>query len=194
MTLDFIFALVLIIGFSAILFVISITMTTVSVVQYITFSASRNYFAAHTDPANQVQMATQKYQELISDPVIKPLLSNGWFEVLKEPNVGDLSRVEPALGAPKVNTFWGVGTSFTAKILDFNLPYFGKSDPDGTGDGSNFETYISSMLGREPTEKECWEFIANRWKAIRAISVSGGAAYSTGTSEDAYVPMEDSGC
>lgn len=194
MTMDFLFAIVLIIGLSLLLFKLSITLTTASVVQYITYSSARNYFAGHADPSNQVDQAEKKYRELIQNPVFKPLLSGGWFEILDKPDVGNISEIRPGYNTQERNQFWGVGTDFTAKLLDLKIPFFGATDPESDGSGGGFTTYLGSYLGREPTSKECWEFTKNRWQAIRNLSVSRGADYSTGTPSNGYVPVEDSGC
>lgn len=193
-TLDFLFAVILIWGFTMILLRMSLTLTTASVVQYITFASARNYFAAHSDPSVQVQMAERKYTELLQHPVFRPMFANNWFEVLEKPDIGDISKIKPGFSPGENNKFWGVGTTFVAKLLDFKLPYFGSSDPEGDGEGGGFETYISSFMGREPTSSECWQFTQERFKAIRALDTKGAASYSTGSSLNAYNPVEDSGC
>lgn len=194
LTLDFIFSMILIWGFTMLLFAVTMTLTTASIVQYITFASARNYFAAHSDPSVQLQVGEQKYSELVNNPVFKPLVSGGWFEIDSKPNIGDISKVKTEFNPADKNEFYGAGTRFVAKILDFKIAYFGSTDPEGDGSGSGFQTYIGSYLGREPSSSECWAFIQERWKAIRALSVSGGASYSTGTDNQAYKPMEDSGC
>tara|TARA_Y100001935_G_C17309780_1_gene514994 strand:+ start:1332 stop:1946 length:615 start_codon:yes stop_codon:yes gene_type:complete len=194
MTMDFLFALVLILGFTVLLFRVSLTLTTASIVQYITFASARNYFAAHADSNSQVKMAEKKYSELVGNDVIKPLLANGWFEVLDRPEVGDISTKKPEFEPAVKNTFYGVGTTFVARILQYNMPFFGSTDPEGDESGSGFSTYIGSFLGREPSAIECLEFTARRWEMIRNLSPSRGASYSSGTSGDNYFPMEDSGC
>lgn len=195
-TVDFLFALVLILGFASLMFVLSFSLSVASVTQYITFSAARNYFAGHLDQEQQEARAKAKYEELINNPIFKPLYANGWYLIDAEPQVGDHVKVKPeyeeATGG--TNKFWGVGTSFTATVLDFRIPFFGSTNPDGDGSGTGFKTYIGSYLGREPTAAECIEFTAARWTAIRNLPVSGGTAYSTGTSASGYFPMTDDGC
>ncbi len=194
MTMDFIFAIVLIMGFWMLLFAISMTLTTASVVQYVTFSAARNYFAAHASPTMQVEKAEQKYRELIENGVIRPLVKNGWFEIYDQPSVGNIAEQRPGYDTTMSNQYFGVGTNFTARILDFKIPFFGSTDPEGDGTGQGFQTFLASFLGREPTAQECWKFTAERWKAIRRLSVSNGAPYSTETEDGAYNIVEDSGC
>lgn len=195
-TVDFLFAIVLILGFASLLFVLSFTLTVASVTQYITFAAARNYVTAHLDQDTQEKRAVAKYKELIGNSVFKPLFANGWFQVDAEPNVGDQTKIIPGYVAATggVNQFWGVGTRFVAKVLDFKIPFFGSTAPDSDGSGSGFKTYMGSYLGREPSADECIQFTAARWTAIRKLTVSNGAAYSVGTSDQGYFPMTDDGC
>lgn len=195
-TVDFMFSMVLILGMSALLFVLTFTLSVASMTQYVTYATARNYAAAHIDIAAQEGRAKAKYLELLGNPVFKPLYTNGWFQVDAEPAIGDQTKVIPGWkqAAGDFNEFWGAGTHFTARILDFKVPFFGSTNPEGDGTGDGFKTYLSSNLGREPTEAECIQFTAARWKAIRNLQVSGGASYSTGTSADGYFPQTDDGC
>lgn len=197
-TVDFLFAIVLILGMSSLMFVLTFSLSIASLVQYITYAAARNYTVAHIDRDQQEARAQAKYQELIGNPVIKPLLTNGWFSVDEQITIGDLTQVVPGWQevAGDANEFWGAGTTFTAKVLDFQIPFFGSTTPDDADGqkGSSFKTFLSSMLGREPTEAECIEFTINRWNAIRNLQVNSGAAYSAGTSANGYYPMTDDGC
>lgn len=194
-TVDFVFSLVLIIGFTGLMFVLSFSLSIASVTQYLTFAAARNFAVAHMDQEQQAQRAQAKYLELLNSPILKPLYTNGWFSVDEQLTVGDQTKAIPGFANSAVNTFWGAGTNFTARILDFQIPFFGSTTPDGDdGKGSGFKTYLSSSLGREPTAAECIQFTAVRWTAIRNLQVSGGTSYSTGTSAQGYFPMTDDGC
>ncbi len=195
LTIDFMFSMVLILGLSALLFVLTFTLSIASVTQYITFAAARNYVVAHIDQATQRTRAVAKYKELTSNAVFKPLFNNGWYKVDAEPNVGDHTEIIPefAEAAREKNRFWGVGTSFTAAVLEFKIPLYGSTLPEGDGTGSGFKTYMGSYLGREPTSEECMAIVTARWNAIRNLSSSGGASYSSAGS-GTYYPMADDGC
>lgn len=196
-TVDFIFAITMLVGLTALLFTVTFTLSVASVTQYITYSAARNYQAAHITQDLQAERAKAKYEELINNAVFKPLYSQNWFKVDADPTIGDHTKVFPEYDAASdgVNTFWGVGTRFVAPILDFKIPFFGSTAPESDGSGNGFATYLASYLGREPSEEECLKFTADRWSAIRRLSVSGGASYDSGNySSDAYVPMADDGC
>ncbi|MGE0526803.1 MAG: hypothetical protein AB7G93_19665 [Bdellovibrionales bacterium] len=194
-TVDFLFALVLILGFTSLMFVLSFSLSVASLTQYITFAAARNYAVAHLDRAAQEQRAQLKYRELIENPVFTALYSNGWYQIDAQPNIGDHTQTNPEFqdATSGVNLFWGVGTTFVARVLDFRIPFFGSTAPDSDGSGSGFKTYLGSYLGREPTTQECLDFVAARWDAIRRLSGSG-ASYSSGTGGSRYYAMTDNGC
>ncbi len=195
-TVDFLFSMVLILGLSGLLFVLTFTLSVASVTQYVTFAAARNYAAAHINHATQKERANQKYKEMIDNPVLKPLYNNGWFTVGSQIGVGDhtdiIAEYKQATQGP--NKFWGVGTYFTARVLAFQIPGFGTTTPDDDGSGDGFKTYLGSYLGREPSTEECLAFTSDRWRAIRALPASGGASYSTGTGANGYFPIADDGC
>ena len=195
-TIDFIFAIVLIMGFTGVLFKLMFTLSVASLTQYITFASARNYTAAHITQDLQKERAIAKYKELISNVVIKPLYTNGWYKVDTEPTVGDIAEVVPGYQQPgdAPNQFWGSATHFNAKVLDFNIPFFGSTTPEGDGSGAGFTTFLGSYLGREITTEECLKFVAARWQKIRALQVSGGSSYSTSTSDSGYMPIADDGC
>jgi hypothetical protein len=196
-TMDFLFAFVLVMAFSALLFALTLTLTVAEVTQYITYAAARNYVAAHQSEIQQNAQATQKFNNLVGNSVFKPLYSNNWFIIDKAPNVGHLSTTlfpayqQPGPGDPDL--FWGVGVNFTAKILDFQVPFYGSTAPD-SNQGSGFKTFIASYLSREPTFDECYNFMQQRWNQIRTLTVSGGAPYSTDTTDNSAFPITDNGC
>lgn len=196
-TIDFIFAFVLVMGFGALMFSLALTLTLVEVTQYITFASSRAFYASHVAPENQERLALMKYEELTLHPAVKTLFSNGWFSIQHPPDVGNLSLKFPEYrpsDPEDPNLFWGVGTRFIARMLDFHLPFYGSTTSEGDGSGDGFNTYIASYLGREVTARECIAVITQRWKAIRALSVTNGVPYGAGTSEEGFVPTIDNGC
>ncbi len=189
----------MILGFTALMFVVTITLSMASVTQYVTFAAARNYFAATIDANQQVDLANAKYKELTDNATFRPMYNNGWFEIDKEPFVGDhLQKFDYYKeAAADVNQFWGVGTNFRAHVMSMNIPFFGSTDPDE--DQAGFSTYLGSYLGREPTSEECRTFIEGRWNAIRNLTSGTGAAYSSGTQAGGkgskiYYPQMDDGC
>ncbi len=200
-TLDFIFAFVLVMGFSALLFALSMTLTTIEITQYITFAAAKNYSAGHVNVILQERAARLKYKELIESPVFAPLYTNGWFEISRNEGlmVGNMAAVFPEYAPPtpdQPNLFYGVGTPFIARMLDFHIPFFGSTTETGDGNGGGFKTFIGSYLSREIANDECLRlFNQRRWEKIRNLPVSGASSYSTSTpGPEAYVVISDNGC
>lgn len=189
-TVDFLFAFVLILGFSALLFALTLTLTVVEIAQYSTFASARVYMAGHKSEEIQRQLAVDKYLELTTkNKVFAPFFKNGWFTVQPEPWVGNIVGLIPEY-ANQHNAFWGTATTFAAPILSFEIPFVGSTDPEDRG----FQTKIGSYLGREPTSAECTAFVRNRWNAIRTLRPSSGVSYETHTNPAGYTAFIDDGC
>jgi hypothetical protein len=191
LTVDFIFSIVLIFGFTAVLFTVCLTMTVASITQYITFASARNFVVGHQNQTAQQARATAKYQDLVQNNVFGPLFKNGWFKISPEPDaIGDITQTiqgyAPTNGDP--NLFWGVGTNFTAMILDFRVPFFGSTVGTDSNGKNTFQVFMGSYLGRDVTVDECMAIINERWTAIQTLNSSYNTAQGT------YVPNSDSGC
>jgi len=192
-TVDFLFAFTLVMGFAALMFSLSLTLTVVEVTQYITYASARNFYGAHIALPDQNALATQKFAQLTTNKTFGPLFKNGWFEI-NQPLIGDLSTVYPEYkpkNAKDPNLFWGVGTQFIARMLDFRIPFYGSTTSE---EGDGFKTFIASYLGREVTMSECISFSHQRWKAIRSLKAKGLIGYQTNTTDDGYIIFTDNGC
>lgn len=196
LTLDFLFAFVLIMGFSTILFALSLTLTVAEITQYVTYAAARNYAPAHVSEERQRQMATLKYRELLTHSELQPFYVNGWFQVDAEPDVGDITKIFPeyAGDGAVTNNFIGAGTTFIARMLEFNVPFYGSTASDGDGAGGGFKTYLASYLGREVSTNECLQFMQQRWSYIRNLPATAGAQPYSVAPNQGYVSYEDNGC
>lgn len=194
-TLDFLFALVLILGFTVLLFALTFTLTMTEITQYITFASARSYMAAHMTEASQRGQGNNKYQELINHPTFRRLYNNGWFQVSPVIQFIGATGASQLGYTPPVNVpnlFVGAGTQFSAPILDFNLPFYG-STTSTNQTGGGFDTFIASYLTREINTDECIEkFVYERWKHIRNMH-SHSQAFTNGNS-GTYVPIADNGC
>lgn len=190
-TVDFLFAFILILGFSAILFALTFTLTVVEIAQYSTYASARVYYGANKSQAQQRQAAIDKYKDLTTkNKVFAPLFKNGWFKIQAEPFVGDPAPIMPGYAKNALNSFLGVNTVFNAEILKMQIPLFGSADPEDKG----FKTTIGSYLGREPSSAECIAVVRNRWNAIQKLKPSTGASYQTNTTPAGYMPVIDDGC
>ncbi len=180
LTLDFIFASMIVFGFSAIIFSFGITLSVAEVVQYISFSTARNYSLAHLDEDEQRRRGEEKFQELISDPAVRPLFENGWFKT-EDVEISDFND-EYSPESDDEN-FIGARIQFGAPILYKRIPLIGTTgtDPDG------FNANIQSFLAREPTFKECKEFMDQRAQKFQNLG-------SFQVDPDAFVVQMDNGC
>ena len=188
-TLDFIFAFVLVMGFTQILFAMSLTLTVAEVTQYVTFASARSYVGSHIDPNTQKEVAQQKWNQLVNSQTLRPLYNGNWFELSSEPMIGHISRdfIREYYTEPDFDYFHGTATLFTAKMLDFHIPFWGSTTDEGDDRGAGFKTTLGSYLGREVSVQECTSFAAQRYQAIQNLgSYSGGG--------NNYIPMEDNGC
>lgn len=187
-TVDYLFAFSLVMGMAAILFALTFTLTVAEITQYITFSSARAYYGSHISMDVQKNLGKAKYAELINNPVFKPLYSNGWFEVDPEIEPDDYGSLYNSDGVKDI--FHGVRVTFIAKMLDFQIPFYGSTSTTEMQD-SGFSTNIGSYLGREPTVNECIQYFAvDRWKKIRALDSS----YQTNTTDNGYQVITDNGC
>lgn len=185
LTIDFLFAFVLVFGLTMTLFFsLTFTLSVVEVVQYITFASARNYFAAHHTEAKQKELAKAKFDKLKNNGVFSPLFSNGWYE-LGEPDIRSF-ETEYSKTSHEYNTFAGTRVSLQAKVLDFRIPFIG-STTDGAINA--FKTNISSFLAREPTADECMTFNQGRLQAIKALGYGGSAMQPSD-----YFIISDNGC
>lgn len=194
-TLDFIFAMVIAFGMSAVVFALTFTLSVIEVTQYVVFSSARSLAAAHVDKATQEKLARAKYASLIADPVLSPLYSNGWFTVsgsqeleVRSGDGNNFSTDYPSAGAANRDSFQGVRLSFQANMLALRLPVLGAITPDDEG----FKTRLVAMLIREPTQTECQAFMEERKDQIWQLE--GGKWAKFKKSGEIATPQEDNGC
>lgn len=194
-TIDFIFAFVLVWGFFSIFFALSLTLTVVEVTQYITFSTARTFHAGHWDVGQQVALGEEKFQTLRSHPTIAPLFSNGWFELgtssgLAESVGNQWNRLYPQPTSGEEgdsSNFIGSRVSLNAKILHYRIPLVGST----TDDEDAFQANVGSYLNREPSSVECLNFMSagNRFNAIKQLDPS----YNRPEIKN-YALLADNGC
>ena len=182
LTLDFLFASLIVFSFSAILFSFALTLSVAEVVQYISFSSARNYSLAHLNQEKQAERAQSKFDQLSTNPAIRALFSNGWFEIFPA-QISDFNDEYDTSVADDSNTFVGVRIPMSAPILYKRIPMLGTTgtDPDG------FRANVQSFLAREPTFQECEQFITERATALQNAS---GFSFDI----SAAAVMMDNGC
>ena len=164
LTIDFLFAFVMVFGFTAILYSFAFTLSVAEVVQYVSYASARNYNLAHKDESEQRQRAQQKYQELVSKPSIASLMTAGWFKV-GDAQIGDFNDDYPDDGGLDSANFVGVRIPFSAPVLYKRIPFLGTTGNDPEG----FTANINSYLAREPTFQECQAFTNQRGDALNNL-------------------------
>jgi hypothetical protein len=194
-SIDFMFAFVICFAMSAIIFSFTVTLTVVEIAQYIVFSTSRAATAAHVNVEEQEKLGRNKYSSLLNDRVFKSLFSNGWFSLSKvqelELRMGSGVNYEsdyPSKGNANRSIFHGARSTFSAPILNMNLPFIGGTDPEDAG----FKAKIAAILFRNPSQKECQDFMAARLNAIWALEGNRGIRFKGNSSGP--TPFEDNGC
>jgi hypothetical protein len=186
LTLDFIFASIMMFTFSAILFRFAITFVVVEITQYATFASARTYFAAHKNQDEQERIGKLKFDALLRDrnSVLGNFFRNDWFEV-GNVEIADFSGEFSQTAGEDSDTFVGARTSLVAKVLSMNIPLLGSTTDDDLG------TQVSSYLMREPTEQECQDFTVERFKQIKNLKDGFSASFVI---DEAYAPTMDDGC
>ncbi|QDK36200.1 hypothetical protein [Bdellovibrio sp. NC01] len=206
---DFIFSLTLCAGLCIVLFSLTFTLSMAEVGQYIAFSASRAHAAAHVDPAMQAKMGTDKFNELLSKPVLQDLFAKkgggSWFLLGAETdgsapkidikggyNGEDFSNIysipKAAVEAATV-PITGVRVAFVPRILNLKIAFLGTTASDSD---SGFKSYLTAFMIREPSQQECLVQMKARNEAILNLSSRYKTLGSSGNSK--YVPLEDNGC
>lgn len=188
LTLDFLFAIIMMFSFTAILFAFSITFTAVEIAQYATFAASRAYFAANKTSNEQEEAGKQKFTALISaeKAPLGTFFKNGWF-TLSPVELKDFNDEYASDTDNDTDTFVGARTTMVAKILKMRFPLLGTTTDD------DLSAQINSFLMREPTEEECQQFVRDRLTKIKNIDPDGRFNNSY-VQDGAYVQIMDDGC
>jgi hypothetical protein len=201
---DFIFALVIAMGLSMVLFVMTFTFSVAEVSQYIVFSASRAHAGAHADQTQQEKMGKDKFAELMANKTIAPLFkADGWF-VLNNLDIrgggtsgkdynSEYAGYKSSGGDYGRIPFVGVRADFEPKLLTVRVPFMGTTaNPTGNG----YKAKLTAFLIREPSQKECKGQVDVRYRAILELDqrYKGSGTVSALNGVTKYVSMEDNGC
>lgn len=193
-TIDFLFAIIIAGGLSAIVFAVTYTLTVVEVTQYIAFSTARAHLAGNVDMASQEKSARDKYEALTSSDAFRSLYSGSWFSVSPANEIeirqGPTHFADdyPAQTEGNREVFHGVRINLTADILQMNLPFIGRVVPED----DSFTTRVAAFLIREPSFDECKRFLEDRQNAMWSVGGSRFSQFNRNASVD--VAWEDNGC
>lgn len=193
LTLDFIFALCIALGFAVVFFAVSITLSMTEIAQYVSYSVARSYSAANENQQAQEQLGRDKFKELTDRPILKTLLSLEWFK-LGPVVVGDFNSdyypVQPPDPSVDSETFTGARVPFVANILKLHIPFLGDTATDTNTGRAN----ISSYLLREVSTAECRDnFNKARYDKIRQLKFEGTTPYANTPPSSAKL-ITDNGC
>ena len=209
---EFLFAFSMVIGCGILIFVLTFTLTTIEVAQYITWSAARSYAVGNLTAADSDKAALAKYKNLAS---MFPLLtgkgnSSPWFEMSPVPVTGTAVELEIGPSSARDNkdssgqtrhSWDGVSANLDLKILKgLQVPFLGKI----AANPSDFEFQVRSHLMRHPSQAECQTFFQNKYQdGILKVMSPKNLTGSTGASKTEWkdlpqtgqiVMIEDNGC
>ena len=190
-SLDFLFGFLLSFAFLMVFFALAYSLTIVEVVQYVAFASSRTYMGADINEGAQEKSANAKATNLVTKK-FSSFLNSDWFQVGNGPTILKIIKSDSGMdsGTPPRPTYnIGVRIPLTIHLLDFRVPFFGRTKTTDAGNG--FQTIVSSYLIREPTQDECLKFNDARGSLLKAL-----APYSnlTSFSPGSVIRITDNGC
>ena len=142
-TIPFLFAFLIVMFLLLSFFRLSLTLTYVSVAQYITYSSARRLSLGDESLEQQRDAGTAKYTALKG----KLLSDSDWF-TLGSPTPG-LNLKYQSVETGHRNLFYGVFADFTSNAISFRIPFLAEEGDQG------LTAEIGSYLGREPSKDEC---------------------------------------
>jgi hypothetical protein len=156
---------------------ITFALTLTETLQYVSFSAARNYFAGDLTIQDQTDAATAKASTLLTKlPFLAGARNSGWIEIKKTTadNFSDQGNgyestlggePDPKLGVSRRDQFTGFQIAFELPILNINIPLLGNfASPSGE---DSFHGTVSSFLMREPSTDECMKYIQGIYNVLQ---------------------------
>ncbi len=182
LTLDFLFALVIVMGMTCAFGIFTFALSIVETAQYAAFASSRAYFAGNISQKQQKAYAEAKFNQLLSKDKLRLFLRPSWVGL--KPNWADFGPMYNVQDTRDV--FEGTRVEVNLKILAFSIPLLGTASKDAA-----YTTVITSFLGREVSDDECLQFNSERFKNIQKLSPS----FSNNVIiEKDYATISDNGC
>ncbi len=188
LTIDFIFSFAMVIGFFQLFYVICYTLMVSQLTQYMTFASARMYFAGHIDNQSQQRLAERKFNELLEDSPVASFFKGAF--TISDFEARDFDEITTQ--EPYRQKFIGVRVGFQSNVLDFNVPFLGRTTEGLEGNG--FKSVIGSFLYREPTSTECFRFMEERARAILELNGKYNRASNFGMDPTTVGVFADNGC
>ena len=174
-TLPFLLVLVIVLFFSLSFFMLTMTLTHVTVTQYMTYSSARKLFLAGQDKDIQLDLTKAHYEKLRAqffDPSAYTGQPGDWFYIWPGLEGGDGDGREGLLKGDYSandeyieNSFYGVNVGFRAQALNLQIPFLIEDDSNQI----NKTVRIGSFLGREPSQAECRNFHKRKAEKIKNL-------------------------
>jgi hypothetical protein len=195
LTLDFLFAAVLILGVSTLLGALTIVLTLTEILQYVSFSGARSYMAGNLTEELQQNAAKTKADFLVKKlPFLSGAQANDWLKIQRR-EAGNYEGYRQALDVnERRSQFVGYQIEFSLPLLGLKLPLLG---PALDAEQGGIRARVSSFLMREPSTEECLNFQRKVYQAlIRRSPDFQRATSSPGVrvSPDGFLPIVDNGC
>ncbi|MDE0150920.1 MAG: hypothetical protein OXK80_00265 [Bdellovibrionales bacterium] len=151
-SVDFLFSIT--VSCLLLMFVIltSLTFSLVEVAQYVAYATARTYFIGHENPGAHESAAVGQFDALRGKFFKSGVDMSQWF-FLSNMTIydGQSTGLPPDGLTPDRRTRFGVGFTFTSKVLTMNIPFLGKVGSGNDG----FAFPIAAFLGREVSASEC---------------------------------------
>ncbi len=198
LTLDFLFAIVLILGISTLLSALTFALTFTEIIQYVSYAGARSYLAGDTIPNNQIKAAEDKVTGLLK--ALPFIGAKDWVQVTNRKADNFKSNYDGQGVDVFRNQFTGYRIDFKLPILGLKIPLLGPAitPPGGGQTGAQpeeFKATVSSYLMREPTTDECMRYNNNILKALVNLNGAYGSALSNvSNGPENFVAINDNGC
>ena len=169
-TIPFLLVLVIVLFFTLSFLMLAMTLSHVTVTQYMAYSSARKLSLAGLNKNTQLDTAIDHYQ-ILRERFFKPTAYTGqtgdWFYI--QEGLVDTEQQYSIQGDYPESTaqkrFYGVNTRFQALALNLKIPFIIENDNAQI----NEPVRISSFLGREPSQKECKDFHEKKAQKIQAL-------------------------
>jgi len=192
--MNFIFASVLILAAASLLISISVALSFVEVVQYVSFSGARSYFAADINQEYQKKNAVNKMESLIASlPVLRDK-NNTWIELKPFADAPANYRTFYGEAADLRPNHNGVELAFKLKVLNFRIPFVNTALSYGKEEADAPTAQVSSLLGREPTFEECRREMNVILDSVVHANGAYGRMRHKGIQEGQFHAILDNGC
>ena len=144
---------------------LNMTLVHISITQYMSYSTARKFFLASDSQPNQ-QISAEVHYKKLRDSFFSSTTYTGqsgdWFNIPGQIEYigGEAYSIYPQRGNNDRKRFYGVNLPFETRILKLKIPFLSQ------GNDKALTARVSSFLGREPSEKECKDFMKKKYEEL----------------------------